>query len=92
MDKDQTSSKELLFLQTISMFQAAAMQQLGKTVDVLALHVDQGSGRMGTQRDIVFFRQDDGDDLARAFHGQRIVKPGLACAGYLCEIPGSESI
>ena len=33
MDKDQASSRELLFLQVISMFQAAAMQQLGKFVD-----------------------------------------------------------
>jgi len=33
VDKDQASSRELLFLQVISMFQAAAMQQLGKFVD-----------------------------------------------------------
>ncbi len=33
MDKGQSSSRELLFLQVISMFQAAAMQQLGKFID-----------------------------------------------------------
>jgi hypothetical protein len=33
VDIDQPSSRELLFLQMISMFQVAAMQQLGKIVD-----------------------------------------------------------
>jgi len=33
VDKDQPSSRDLLFLRVISMFQVAAMQQLGKIVD-----------------------------------------------------------
>jgi len=36
VDQDQSQLKGLLFLQVISMFQAAAMQQLGKIVDPLS--------------------------------------------------------
>ena len=35
VDQDQSQVKGLLFLQVISMFQAAAMQQLGKIMDPL---------------------------------------------------------
>ena len=44
-NEDQASAKDLLFLQTIAMFQAAAMQQLGKIADPVSgkvsKHLDQ---------------------------------------------------
>jgi hypothetical protein len=48
MGEDKPSSKELLFLHTISMFQAAAMQQLGKIVDPLSgeVHKDLDQARV----------------------------------------------
>ena len=41
VDKDKPSSREVLFLHMISMFQVAAMQQLGKLMDPVSGKVDK---------------------------------------------------
>ena len=52
-DNDQPSSGQLLFLQLISMFQAAAMQQLGKIVDPATGEVDKDLSQAKVSIDIL---------------------------------------
>jgi hypothetical protein len=53
VDKDQPSSRELLFLQVISMFEAAAMQQLGKIMDATAGKVNKDLAQAKMSIDIL---------------------------------------
>lgn len=58
MGEGKPSSKELLFLHTISMFQAAAMQQLGKIVDPLSGEVVKDLGQARVSIDILEVLQE----------------------------------
>ena len=53
MAKDQSSTRELLFLHVISMFQAAGMQQLGKIADPVTGEVARDLGQAKVSIDIL---------------------------------------